>query len=92
MHMAADQLKKTHFLRVVIFLNLTQMSFLKLLGKILQQKYNIMNFKSNRICTRCHKNKAFSTDGLGYLCDRRGRPICISCYRELLEKGIIKSN
>lgn len=36
MHIAADQLKKTHFLRVVIFLNLTQMIFLKLLGKILQ--------------------------------------------------------
>ena len=36
MHMATDQLKKIHFLRVVIFLNLTQMSFLKLLGKILQ--------------------------------------------------------
>ena len=50
-----------------------------------------MNFKSNQICTRCRKNKAFGTDELGYLM-YHGRPICISCYRELLEKGIIKSN
>ena len=51
-----------------------------------------MNFKSNRICTRCHKNKAFGTDGLGYLCDRRDRPICKECYEELVRLGIIKSN
>lgn len=50
-----------------------------------------MNFKSNRICTRCHKNKAFDMDGLGYLCDCIGRPICKECYEELMRLGIIRS-
>lgn len=49
-----------------------------------------MIVKSNKICTRCHKNKALGTDEIGYL-RYKGRPICTLCYLELLEKGIIKS-
>lgn len=50
-----------------------------------------MNFKSNRICTRCHKRPAFGTDGLGYI-TWRNRPICIECLEALKRSGEYETN